>query len=291
MISTRRNPELSRPKKLLNIDANAKTVKGQKQGYMTAILYLAPAKLSGYEVCPQRSAGCTAACLNTAGRGNMSGVQKARIAKTQWYFEDRYGFMVQLVKELSAFVRKAERAGFIPVVRLNGTSDISWERVPVTSEILHDVGAIPAQNAGHAALLATGRATNVMAVFPAVQFYDYTKVTKRALAGARGELPDNYKLTFSLTEANDQDALSVLQAGGNVAVVFKGPGLPPGVVFSDHQNGNVRVVRLHAAWGDYPIPVVDGDLNDLRFLDRRQVVVGLKAKGKARHDTSGFARP
>ena len=262
-----REIEGRRPKKLLNIDANAKTVKGQKQGYMTAILYLAPAKLSGYEVCPQRSAGCTKACLNTAGRGNMSGVQAARIAKTQWYFEDRYGFMVQLVKELSAFVRKAKRDGFIPVVRLNGTSDISWERVTVE-------GAVGGG----------GTYGSIMSRFPDVQFYDYTKVTKRALASARGDMPANYVLTFSLTEANDTDALAVLQAGGNVAVVFKGPALPRGAIYSAPEGG------LVGRDSDYTVPVVDGDLNDLRFLDRTGVVVGLKAKGKARYDTSGFVR-
>ena len=60
-----------RPKKLLNLDANPKTVKGQKRGYMTAVLYLAPADLSGWNVCPESTAGCRAACLNTAGRAGI----------------------------------------------------------------------------------------------------------------------------------------------------------------------------------------------------------------------------
>ena len=121
--------------KLLNIDTNAKTVKGQARGYMTAILYLAPANLSGYEVCPKRTAGCTAACLNSAGRGAFSTVQKARIAKTKFYFENRPAFLAQLVKEIRAFIRKAEKRGLIPTVRLNGTSDIPWERVAVAGQI------------------------------------------------------------------------------------------------------------------------------------------------------------
>lgn len=248
-----------RPKKLLAIDTNAKTVKGQKKGFMTGILYLAPAKLSGYEVCPQRSAGCTAACLNTAGRGAFNNVQASRIAKTKWYFEDRASFMAQLVKDIRALIRKAEREGFTPVVRLNGTSDIPWERVPVSSRQF-------------------GLA-NIMGLFPDVQFYDYTKITKRALAHARGDMPANYHVTFSMTESNDDDADRVLAAGGNVAVVFK------------------TIPATYRGAG-----VVDGDESDLRHLDAYDqaqgmaslkhsgVVVGLKAKGKARKDTSGFVR-
>ncbi len=62
---------------------NYKTVKGEKLGILTGILYLAPARLSGYETCPMRSIGCTNACLNTAGMGIFSNVQQARIAKTK----------------------------------------------------------------------------------------------------------------------------------------------------------------------------------------------------------------
>ena len=74
---------------LLNIDKNAKTIKGQSLGYMTGVLYLAPHTLSGYQVCPSASIGCIAACLNTAGRGAMNCTQVARIRKTQMFFEDR----------------------------------------------------------------------------------------------------------------------------------------------------------------------------------------------------------
>jgi hypothetical protein len=164
--------------------------------------------------------------------------------------------MAQLIKDIEGLVRKAGRAGFVPVIRLNGTSDIPWERIP-----------------------AKGR-TNIMNLFPDVQFYDYTKVTKRALAHARGELPKNYHLTFSLSENNDADALSVLRSGGSVAAVFGK--MPRGV--------NSLGDWVIPAYGSYAIPVVDGDESDLRFLDPRGVIVGLKAKGKAKGDVSGFVR-
>lgn len=227
--------------KLLNIDANAKTVKGQKKGYMTAIMYLAPADVSGYEVCPMSTPGCREACLNTAGRGAMNSVQRSRIAKTKWFFENREAFMTELVKELTSFKRSAERAGMIPVVRLNGTSDIPWETVKVS----------------------TSDNRNVMELFPDMQFYDYTKRHNR-----RG-LPENYHLTFSLAESNETQARRALQNGMNVVAVF----------------------RTH----DYPdtyldAPVIDGDENDLRFLDGHGKIVGLYAKGRARKDATGFVK-
>ena len=82
-----------------------------------------------------------------------------------------------------------------------------------------------------------------------------------------GKLPSNYSLTFSRSETNETQCLEVLKRGGNVAVVFRSKALPT------HWNG---------------FKVINGDENDLRFLDPKGVVVGLTAKGKAKTDTSGF---
>ena len=163
---------MTMPKKLLTIDANAKTVKGQEYGYMTGILYLAPADISGYNVCSMAEiAECKNACLYSAGRGAMSNVQRARLNKTMEYFNNRDAFMALLVKDIAFLARKAKKAGMVPLVRLNGTSDIRWESVPVT------VNGVDYPN--------------LMAVYPEIQFYDYTKIANR-----RG-IPANYDLTFS----------------------------------------------------------------------------------------------
>jgi hypothetical protein len=176
--------------KLLTI-GNTKTVKGEAMGYLTFIMHLAPSTLSGYNTCPMASEGCASACLNTAGRGRFTATQEARIRKTRWFFEDRETFMAQLVKDITAAVRKAEREGFTPVFRLNGTSDIRWENVPVN---------------GFA---------NIMEMFPTLTFYDYTKLSNRR------NIPSNYHLTFSRSESNEIDALHILANGVmNVAVVF-----------------------------------------------------------------------
>ena len=223
---------------LLSVGADAKTSKGEAFGWMTAILYLAPAREAGRgEVCPNRSAGCTAACLFSAGRGKFSNVKAARIRKTRLFFDDFEEFKWQLFADIGTFVATCERNGKRACVRLNGTSDISWERLGVFEE------------------------------FPSVQFYDYTKSPIRALQAAAGSIAPNYHLTFSRSEANEAQALDVLRAGGNVAVVFASAALP-------------------SSWQGFP--VVNGDESDLRFLDARNVVVGLKAKGDAKRDTSGF---
>ena len=238
-------------------------MKGQSAGYFTAILHLAPSRMSGYNVCPMATEGCAASCLNTAGRGGMfagektkdltgseivtlikSGklhnvIQAARIRKTRQFFNDRANFMDTLAAEIAAFVKKAHKKGYTPAIRLNGTSDIRWEGLTVQ---------------GH---------RNLMAMFPDVQFYDYTKIANRR------NLPKNYDLTFSLAESNMEDAITALIQGMNVAAVFRTANLPR------------TYLGRH---------VVNGDETDLRFLDPRGVVVGLKAKGKAKKDTTGFVK-
>ena len=231
--------KLYKSKKLLNIDNNAKTIKGQKLKVMTAILYLAPAKSSGFNTCPMASKGCTASCLNTAGRGQMNSVQQGRINKTKWYFLERESFLIQLKKEIRSHINRCKIKGFTPAIRLNGTSDISWERHNLFNE------------------------------FKEVQFYDYSKIYKRAIKWADKKYPKNYHLTYSLNEDNKKEAMQVLKRGGNVSVVFRNKKLPK--KFKGFK-------------------VINADESDVRFKDPKNVIAGLYAKGKARYDQSGFVQ-
>lgn len=233
---------------------NPKVLKGQAQGYNTYILHLAPANVSGYETCAKRTAGCTAACLNTAGRGGMfkrgestNVIQEARKRKTRMFFENRVEFMTLLVKDIELAIKQSARIGLIPVFRLNGTSDLAFEKYEVVRN-----GQL---------------FRNVFAAFPEVQFYDYTKILGRKVK----DIP-NYQLTFSAADGNDSDVYKAIAEGLNVAVVFgvkKTDPLPTEYVGRE---------------------VFDGDESDLRFLDPKGVVVGLYAKGKAKKDTSGFVK-
>jgi hypothetical protein len=196
-----------------------KTIKGMVRGVMTFALHLAPANLSGFEVCPRRTSGCSAACLNTAGRGIFDSVQAARIRRTQLYFVDRAAFMAMLAADVAKAIAYAEKRGFIPAFRLNATSDIPWHRVPCN---------------GH---------KSIMHAFPNVQFYDYTKVAKRLLSE---KLPANYHLTFSLAENNDDEARAVLANNGNVAVVYRDKAAVARVIDTDPRviNGDETDLRF-----------------------------------------------
>lgn len=212
--------------------ANPKIQKGTKLGYLSFILHLAPATLSGKNTCPKATPGCIAACLNTAGRGGMfrkgettNVIQKARIRKTVMYFEQRDLFLASLEADIRKAIAFAERKGLTPVFRLNGTSDLSVEKWGIIEK------------------------------FPTVQFYDYTKVLGRKIA----HLP-NYHLTFSKADGNDADVLKALKQGLSVVAVYDQ--IPEGVPSADE--------------------------TDLRFLDPKGIMLGLKAKGRAKKDYTGF---
>lgn len=226
----------------LAIGNNAKTIKSDKGGeYLTAIMYLAPADtVPGINVCAMAElAQCKAPCLFTAGRGAMAPIQQARINKTIAFRDDRAAFMHQIIADIREAMKKARKLRVRLAVRMNGTSDIPWENIPVTIDGVEYA--------------------NIMTAFPEVQFYDYTKLPGR-------KVPANYHLTVSYSGANPAYATKAAKTQHNIAVVFAGT-LP--ATFLGR-------------------PVIDGDANDLRFLDPAGVVVGLSAKGKAKKDTSGF---
>jgi hypothetical protein len=218
--------------------ANPKIQKGTKMGYLSFILHLAPSTLSGKNTCPKATPGCIAACLNTAGRGGMfkrgettNVIQKARIRKTEYFYNDRAGFMKDLYADICKGIRLANKLGLTPVFRLNGTSDLSWEKYEMTE------------------------GKNVFDVFAGIQFYDYTKVLGRKVKHI-----ENYHLTFSKADGNDADVAEALMQGMSVVAVYD----------------------------KIPAGVPSADETDLRFLDPKGIMLGLKAKGRAKKDYSGF---
>ena len=181
------------PEKLLGIDTNAKTIKGEKYNIKTAILYLMPAKQSGVQLCPMAAiAGCEKACLFTAGRGAMNSVMLSRLRKTLYFNQYRDLFMHQLHNELIRERAKAKRKGYKLIVRLNGTSDIRWENIAVS---------------GYA---------NIMQALPDIIYYDYTKLANR-------KVPANYDLTFSYSGASEYLPFvqKAVANGERIAVVFR----------------------------------------------------------------------
>ena len=236
-----------RPPRLLS-KANTKLAKADRN----VGLSLAPADLSGFQVCASSSVECRKHCIHTSGLASpnlhaladqCNPVWISRILKTLWFFRERDLFMGRLFKDVALNRDSA--------IRLNVFSDWMWERqsLIVTPELAAHYGT------------AAGRFRNIMEVFPQTQFYDYTK----HFARMSRDRPENYHLTFSLTEVNEVQARGILGQGMNVAAVVSSK---EGFLL-DH-------------------PIIDGDINDLRFLDPQGVIVGLKPKGSLRKAKSEF---
>lgn len=199
---------------ILSVSADAKTIKGQIYGYLTGILYLSPANISGVQLCPLASlAGCEVACLNSAGRGAFNNVQLARLNKTKMFNNDRELFMKHLVFSIQRVVNKAAKLGLSPVIRLNGTSDIQFEKIPLKHNGVEY--------------------KNIFEVFSEVQFYDYTKIPTRK------DIPENYDLTFSISGVESfKPIIAKALSNGNLKRFA--------VVFSHRE-------RIPTIWGNMPV--------------------------------------
>ena len=186
-----------------SIASSSKIAKGLKYNEMTYILYLAPASQSGYNVCPMSTEECRTACLTESGHNRIdvkkNAINKARIAKTKLFFEDREFFMGWLVTEIEKAKYQAESKGYTFSVRINGTSDIDLTTFKLNGK-------------------------NILELFNDVQFYDYTKVAKRF---KMLDKYDNYDLTYSFSGHNMFQCLDLLNKNkGRVAMVFEGKVLP-----------------------------------------------------------------
>ena len=182
-----------KPQKKLLGSSTYKMEKSQKYKYLSEILHLAPSNIGGVNICSSASPECIKLCLNTSGRGQMTSVQKSRLNKKFYFLADRLKFLNHLDKEIKLSYARAKRKGFKYTVRLNGTSDLPFERYKLDNGL------------------------NLMENNPNVQFIDYTKITNRLFQ----KLPKNYSLTYSQAENNLEDIKKVLKTKYNIASVFR----------------------------------------------------------------------
>ncbi len=185
----------TKSKNLLSTN-NAKSIKGEKLGYTTYIMYLAPhtQNSKGINLCSHASKGCAKACLFNSGAARFDRVQEGKVNKTEWFLDNRVEFLEKLDAEITVIKnkRKHQTSENIPTIRLNGTSDIPFEKFKIRD------------------------GKNIFELHPTIQFYDYTKNHIRF----EKELPSNYHLTFSLSEDNKVKSMELLNKGFNVAMVF-----------------------------------------------------------------------
>jgi hypothetical protein len=210
------------PDKLLGIDTNAKTIKGVKYNIETAILYLSPGTKSGCNLCPMsRIAMCEEPCLDEAGRGAMGTVQMSRLRKTLYLLQYPELFYAQLKREIEKHCIHAVKKGFIPAIRLNGTSDWRWENY------IWDFMVESSTTYG-------------------AKFYDYTKIVNRVIPDT-----DVYDLTFSYSgvEAYQPFVLKALSKRLRMAVVFRDRESIPsefmGMECIDGDDSDVRFIEPH----------------------------------------------
>jgi hypothetical protein len=227
---------------LLGIDSSAKTVKNQKKGYLSGILYLAAADNVGVNICPSATDGCKKACLFFTGRAsmiskgqNISMVNKSRFLKTALFFANRQFFMDWLFSEIESLIRKANRENVIPVVRLNGTSDINLKTFKNTKGEL------------------------ILDKFSDIQFYDYTKMSSQLK-----NVTDNYNYDVTFSYGGFSNLFQVFEAATN--------GNRISVPFVKEQFGGQFPNTFLG------LPVINGDENDLTFLAPKNSVYGLKVK-------------
>jgi hypothetical protein len=208
------------PPSLLGTRNDPKTVKGEKwSNFRTFIMYMAAHKGSGVvNLCVHATPSCIMGCLGLAGQGGMPAQKLARISKAKYFHYDPEGFMEQLHKQIGKEKKAAVRDGKDFAVRLNGTSDVRWEKTLVGD---------------------TGK--SILELHPDVQFYDYSKYPENQ----RRDLPDNYHLTYSYTGLPGSMARSVMwdKVGVNSAVVFR-DGMPAEFLGRPVVDGDVSDLRF-----------------------------------------------
>lgn len=197
--------------------------------------------------CPCATKICRGFCIGwTAGYMVEPRTTKASDQRTAAFICDEARFVGELLyRDLEQLLRDAIDLNVQAGSRLNGASDILFER----------------------------RWPELFSAFRDIDFYDYTKCLSRYedfLDGRNGNQswPENYHLTFSRGEAvSDDEVFSLLEAGGNIAIVFS--------------------PRIPRTWHGFN--VIDGDKHDARFLDEPGAIIGLREKGNViKDDQSGF---
>ena len=243
--------------------SSPKLDKGVKYGWLSAVLYLMPAEFARLtsaglpagpgdrvaNLCPMASEGCKASCLVTAGRASMAREFDAQGLPVNSIMAARQRRTAEYLADREGFIRRIYPEVLLLIKRAQRHGKRAALRLNGTSDVAW-----------------WRNAAVVELIKPLVEqgllvMYDYTKV-----AANLSRVPAWYDLTLSRSERNAQDVQTALENNHKVAVVFAG--------------------KLPATYLGHP--VVDGDAHDLTFLHRGPIILGLKAKGRAKKDDTGF---
>lgn len=236
---------------LSNASSNPKTAKLLDEfGFEAVVHHMCPDTLADGEhtVCPWSTPGCRASCLNTAGRSQVTGDLTVKNLETYMIHRSRIGKTLDFFADRQAYADRLVEE----LAQLEKRA-IKKQLMPVAR--LNTTSDVAWEN------------WISMETFSNTQFYDYTKGELRMHRFLAGMLPSNYHLTYSHDEFTTPRLVKIITGkGGNVAVVFRKE-IPP------------------AFRG---IEVISGMEHDFRFMDKKGFIVGLIARGRAKHDTTGF---
>ena len=236
---------------LSNSQTNPKTSKQLDALKIEGVIHhMTPAKLADGKrtVCPWSTPGCESTCLNTAGRSQVKGELKTDTLQMYMIHRSRMGKTRSFLNDRKGYAAALGKELKNLEKRANKKGYKATARLNGTSDVMWE-NYID------------------MEEYPSISFYDYTKGLTRMRSFLRGKLAANYDLTFSYSEETTPAQVhEIIRKGGNVAVVFRKE-IPKR--FMGHK-------------------VISGMEHDFRYLDKKGYIVGLVARGRAKHDTSGF---
>lgn len=243
--------------KLLGVGTNAKTIKGDGSEYLTAILYMTPYKV-WVETLGRYMNSCAMAEIAGCIKPCLNTAGRGKFSNVQTARERKAQWFYN---DRESFMRQLyeDIAKFQTYCRKRDIKPCV--RLNGTTDIQYENIKIDGYT--------------LFELFPRVQFYDYTKIANRRKAKEIA----NYHLTWSYSNADPKYAAmldTAIENGMNAAVVFRSNFI------------EVKPKCWHTWKG---LPVIDGDKDDLRFLDPKGGhIVALYAKGAAKKDTSGFVQ-
>ena len=244
------------------LSENPKTIKSDIKTY---ILHLAPSKQSGIiNVCPS-ALNCAKLCLHHSGNKLYYPTKvKSRINKTIAFNDSQNDFMNILILNIIRNFRKNNNE--LTAYRLNGTSDILFENI----QIYISVGLSDFIYNKFSFNINSGYYSNIFDIFKFeknIIFYDYTK-NKREYQNLLNEF--NYHLTFSFdgesNKINIDRCFDAMENNINIASVI------------NYKKRDILPTKFYSKIFDINFDCIDGDNDDMRFLDAKNKLVLLRFK-------------
>jgi hypothetical protein len=258
------------------------------------MLNLAPYDMSGSNLCKYATKDCITVCVGTIKHHskeskNMGRMGKrtssqlcidfARIKRSLLYLNHREYFFHCLIYEIIKRyeIIKKTHPNLEIAIRLNGYSDILWEdqKIKITSpDVQKAYKNFCLEVLGISPNSYTVR--NIFELFPNIEFYDYTKYDPIKSERKRSNIPQNYHLTFSLSERKiDKNHIEEILEIENIAIV----------VVKEEKEKIIDYINNSTSFD-----AINGDEYDCRIEDGEKKLVILEAIQDGRKVKTDFVK-